>query len=139
MNLVLNDNWKEIYQDMKIPVETALGLAYRQIAHNVFKDVPYNKIFPQLHFIFKSHLHKHLLSQDNLQFINNKVLNHQNEKHSFITAFSSSPFNILVVGKHFPHDLFFCKVYCEYFYIHMAFYKQLICIGNVLWLVLSFM
>ncbi|XP_054261755.1 protein takeout-like isoform X3 [Macrosteles quadrilineatus] len=46
MNLVLNDNWKEVYQDMKAPVESALSLAFREATKKVFKIVPYNRVFP---------------------------------------------------------------------------------------------
>ncbi|XP_046665226.1 protein takeout-like [Homalodisca vitripennis] len=46
MNLVLNDNWKQILDDMRGPVQTALGAAFRQIADNVVHKVPYTTIFP---------------------------------------------------------------------------------------------
>uniref|UniRef100_A0A1B6IS95 Protein takeout-like n=1 Tax=Homalodisca liturata TaxID=320908 RepID=A0A1B6IS95_9HEMI len=45
MNEVLNDNWKQVFEEMKTPVQTALGLAFRTIADNVARKIAFNDIF----------------------------------------------------------------------------------------------
>lgn len=47
MNFVLNDNWKQIFEDMRGPVEAALSDAFRSIVEKVVENVPYGEIFPQ--------------------------------------------------------------------------------------------
>lgn len=46
MNSVLNDNWKEVYEDMVSPVASTVALALRNVAENLLSKVPYDKIFP---------------------------------------------------------------------------------------------
>lgn len=46
MNLVLNDNWKQIFEDMRGPVEGALSEAFRSIVEKLVENVPYGEIFP---------------------------------------------------------------------------------------------
>lgn len=47
MNLVLNDNWKQIFEDMRGPVEAALSDAFRSVVEKLVENVPYGEIFPQ--------------------------------------------------------------------------------------------
>lgn len=46
MNLVLNDNWKQIFEDMRGPVEEALAGAFRSVVEKLVEKVPYDEIFP---------------------------------------------------------------------------------------------
>lgn len=45
MNSFLNENWRDILQELKSPIEAALGASYQHIAARFFAKVPYNQIF----------------------------------------------------------------------------------------------
>ncbi|KAL0281109.1 UNVERIFIED_CONTAM: hypothetical protein PYX00_002205 [Menopon gallinae] len=45
MNAFLNENWKEILQEIQPAVEEALGQAFKEIARRLFSKVPYDDIF----------------------------------------------------------------------------------------------
>lgn len=47
MNLVMNDNWKEIFEDLIGPVQTALGLAFGNIANRITQKLPFDVLFPK--------------------------------------------------------------------------------------------
>lgn len=47
MNLVLNDNWKQIFEDTRIPFQKSLSEAFRNVADKVLQGVPYDEIFPK--------------------------------------------------------------------------------------------
>ncbi|XP_046979721.1 protein takeout-like [Schistocerca americana] len=46
MNKFLNENWEEILKELKPSIEEAFGLAFKDIANNVFHKVPYTDVFP---------------------------------------------------------------------------------------------
>lgn len=47
MLLVLNENWRAIFDDMVGPVQKALGEALRSIANKVGANVPYDVLIPK--------------------------------------------------------------------------------------------
>lgn len=46
MNKFMNDNWKEIFNEMKGPFEESFGLIFLDITNRVFSRVPIDEIFP---------------------------------------------------------------------------------------------
>ncbi|KAF5284911.1 hypothetical protein FQA39_LY16866 [Lamprigera yunnana] len=46
MNKLLNDNWNEIFTDVKGGYEEALGAIFMGIANVIFKKVPFDEMFP---------------------------------------------------------------------------------------------
>lgn len=47
LNRVLNENWKEVYSEVKKPVIKAFQDVYAKTMQNVFDTIPYNKLFKQ--------------------------------------------------------------------------------------------
>ncbi|KAF5284910.1 hypothetical protein FQA39_LY16865 [Lamprigera yunnana] len=45
MNKILNDNWKDVLDDVKTGYEEALSIIFRRIANLIFKKVPLDEIF----------------------------------------------------------------------------------------------
>lgn len=45
MNMFMNQNWRDILEELQPGFETALGMAFQSVAHQFFHKVPYNKIF----------------------------------------------------------------------------------------------
>lgn len=44
-NQFLNDNWMEIYKEMKAPVVKAIKDAIVNLMNSLFRKVPYKKVF----------------------------------------------------------------------------------------------
>lgn len=47
MNRVLNENWKEVYSEVKKPVIKSFQDVYAKTIQNVFDTIPYNRLFKQ--------------------------------------------------------------------------------------------
>ncbi|XP_075145238.1 protein takeout-like isoform X2 [Haematobia irritans] len=47
MNLFLNENWKEVYPEIRTPIGKALASATKQRLQNVFEKYPYHKMFAE--------------------------------------------------------------------------------------------
>jgi hypothetical protein len=47
MNTVLNENWRELVQDMAPPIGEAVGQVVQRILTNIFELVPYDEGFPE--------------------------------------------------------------------------------------------
>jgi len=47
MNNVLNENWKEVFNDVKSGYKDAIGAIFIDIGNRIFKKVPLEEIFPQ--------------------------------------------------------------------------------------------
>lgn len=47
MNRVLNENWKEIYSEVKKPVIRCFHDVYTKTMQKMFDSIPYNKLFKQ--------------------------------------------------------------------------------------------
>ncbi|KAK4878718.1 hypothetical protein RN001_011224 [Aquatica leii] len=45
MNKLLNDNWKDVYDDVKHGYEDAIGAVFQNLANLIFKRVPFDNIF----------------------------------------------------------------------------------------------
>ncbi|KAF5286931.1 hypothetical protein FQR65_LT12390 [Abscondita terminalis] len=45
MNKLLNDNWSDVFVDVKSGYEDALSAIFKNIANLIFKKIPYNEIF----------------------------------------------------------------------------------------------
>lgn len=45
MNLFLNENWKEIFAELKPVIEDTFGELIRNIVNNVFNTFPYDTLF----------------------------------------------------------------------------------------------
>lgn len=47
MNKLLNDNWKDVFVDVKAGYEEGFAAVFKQLANIVFSKIPYDEIFPQ--------------------------------------------------------------------------------------------
>ncbi|KAK9504722.1 hypothetical protein O3M35_010989 [Rhynocoris fuscipes] len=47
MNAFLNENWREILQELKPAISRAFGAAFREVGNRVFSKVPINDISPK--------------------------------------------------------------------------------------------
>ncbi|KAB0792593.1 hypothetical protein PPYR_14552 [Photinus pyralis] len=45
MNKILNENWKEIFEDVKYAYEDALGAVFKNVGNLIFRKVPYDDLF----------------------------------------------------------------------------------------------
>ncbi|KAI8120734.1 Protein takeout [Lucilia cuprina] len=45
MNLFLNENWKEIYAEVRVSISNAFGDIFKDVVNNVFSKYPYEKYF----------------------------------------------------------------------------------------------
>lgn len=45
INSFLNENWQEIYAELKLPVYDGIAKAMKAAAKKVFNTIPYNEIF----------------------------------------------------------------------------------------------
>lgn len=82
MNMVLNDNWREIFKDMVGPVQIALGDSFHTIINKLIKKVPYDIIFPWAHFRQPDYVHviKFFMSIKMISIINKHI--HREEINS---------------------------------------------------------
>lgn len=46
MNDVLNENWKEVFDDVKLGYEEFIGSIGKHVANSIFLKVPYDDLFP---------------------------------------------------------------------------------------------
>ncbi|KAK4878664.1 hypothetical protein RN001_011170 [Aquatica leii] len=46
MNKLINDNWVEVFSDVKNGYEEAFGLIFKNVANQIFKKVAFNDMFP---------------------------------------------------------------------------------------------
>lgn len=46
MNYILNENWREIFHDVKQSYEVTISESYKRIINLIVKNVPYNDLFP---------------------------------------------------------------------------------------------
>ncbi|XP_015598844.1 protein takeout [Cephus cinctus] len=46
MNRFLNENWKEVYSELKSPIEKAFGITILEVTNRIFSKVPAETIFP---------------------------------------------------------------------------------------------
>lgn len=44
-NLFLNENWEEIFNELKRSIFDAFGLIMQNIINTVFRKIPYNELF----------------------------------------------------------------------------------------------
>lgn len=44
-NLFLNENWQEIFNELKRSIFDAFGLIMQNIINSVFRKIPYNELF----------------------------------------------------------------------------------------------
>lgn len=44
-NLFLNENWEEIYNELKRSIFDAFGLIIQNVMNQVFRKIPYNELF----------------------------------------------------------------------------------------------
>ena len=47
MNTFLNENWKEMLDDLSSPIGEALNQVLQTILTNIFELVPYDEAFPE--------------------------------------------------------------------------------------------
>lgn len=47
VNAVLNENWKELFEEVRPGYEEAYGIIFRNYAEMIFTKVPLDKIFPK--------------------------------------------------------------------------------------------
>lgn len=45
MNLFLNDNWREIFDELRVSVEGAFANIFKNLVNQVFNNLPYNVLF----------------------------------------------------------------------------------------------
>lgn len=45
MNRILNENWKEVFEDVKCAYEDALGAILKNVGNLIFRKVPYDDLF----------------------------------------------------------------------------------------------
>lgn len=44
-NLFLNENWEEIFNELKLSIFDAFGLIVSNLINQVFRKIPYNELF----------------------------------------------------------------------------------------------
>lgn len=47
MNLFLNENWSDIFMEVKLSIEKAFVKVVKDYINNVFENIPYNSLFAQ--------------------------------------------------------------------------------------------
>jgi hypothetical protein len=45
MNLFLNENWREVLNEMQPAIEEVFGMAFKGIGHQFLNRIPLNQIF----------------------------------------------------------------------------------------------
>lgn len=45
MNLFLNENWKEIFEELRVAIEASFADIFKGLVNRLFTTLPYNQMF----------------------------------------------------------------------------------------------